>query len=147
MASSVVRPRGDAWHSVVRAVRGRKMHRTPGLFDEFAAAFQFPEYFGENWDAFEECLSDLEWLPREGGYVLVVTDPAEVLQECPADFEVLVRVLGDAVTEWATPIETGAWWDRPPVPFNVVLATEPSSKDTVADRWQRLGVNLENLGS
>ena len=98
---------------VVRTVRGRKMHRKPGLFDEFAAAFQFPEYFGENWDAFEECLSDLEWLPREAGYVLVVTDPAEVLQECPADFEVLVRVLGDTVTEWATPIETGAWWEFP----------------------------------
>jgi hypothetical protein len=139
-----------AWQEarfVVRTVRGRKMHQKPGLFDEFAAALQFPDYFGENWAAFDECLSDLEWLPREAGYVLVVTEPAEVLQESPADFEILVQVLGSTVMEWATAKEAGAWWDRPPVPFNVVLATEPSSKDTVADRWQRPGVNLETLGS
>ena len=32
----------------VRVVRGHKMRRLPDLYDEFAAALQFPNYFGEN---------------------------------------------------------------------------------------------------
>ena len=30
------------------------------VFDEFAAAFQFPYYFGRNKDAFDECMRDLD---------------------------------------------------------------------------------------
>ena len=47
---------------VARRIRGHKAKTTAALFDEFAAALQFPCYFGENWDAFDECLNDLEWL-------------------------------------------------------------------------------------
>jgi RNAse (barnase) inhibitor barstar len=131
---------------VVRAVRGRKMHRKTPLFDEFAAALQFPGYFGENWDALDECLRDLDdWIPRQAGYVLVVTEPMEVLRDRPADFKILVRVLGSAVTEWAKAIGLGESWDRPAVPFNVALQAEPDDEDTVADRWRRAGARLARL--
>ena len=29
---------------------------------EYSAAFQFPAYIGENWNAWDECACDLEWL-------------------------------------------------------------------------------------
>src|SRR5215510_10518793 len=47
---------------VVRFLRGRKMHESSGLDNEFAAAMQFPWYYGENWAAFDECLKDLSWI-------------------------------------------------------------------------------------
>jgi hypothetical protein len=31
----------------------------------FKGALQFPDYFGNNWDAFDECISDLSWLNAE----------------------------------------------------------------------------------
>ncbi len=84
----------------VRLVRGRKMRTVSGLFDEFAASFQFPCYFGENWSAFDECLADLEWLPAVG-YVLVVVNAPDVLCEEPtrelATFTRIVKTISD---EW-----------------------------------------------
>src|SRR5690554_1403318 len=37
-----------------------------------ATALKFPDYFGMNWDALDECLVDLEWMPSSSGYVLIV---------------------------------------------------------------------------
>ncbi len=61
----------DGRQVVVRFLRGQKMQTAPQLFDEFAAALQFPYYFGENWNALLECLTDLEWLP-DGACILMI---------------------------------------------------------------------------
>lgn len=62
-----------------RVVRGGKMVTVHALFDEVAAALQFPLYFGENWDALDECLSDLE-LPPQRGFVFVIADAGGCLR-------------------------------------------------------------------
>jgi len=41
------------------------------LLDRLAAALRFPPYFGRNWDALDEMLRDLDWLPGAGCVVLV----------------------------------------------------------------------------
>src|SRR5579885_3011720 len=63
---------------VGRVLRGQKMRTAESLFDEVSAALQFPPYFGENWDALEECLADLEWLHTRD-CVLVILNAANVL--------------------------------------------------------------------
>jgi hypothetical protein len=40
------------------------------VFAGIAGALGFPSWFGANWDALEDSLSDLSWRPREG-YVLI----------------------------------------------------------------------------
>jgi hypothetical protein len=44
------------------------------LLAVFAEKLRFPKYFGWNWDAFEECLKDLSWLPADQGVAIVHRD-------------------------------------------------------------------------
>lgn len=63
--------------ATVRIVRGRHCPTKVDLFHEWAAALQFPSYFGENWDAFEECIADREWMAGDAHVVaLTATDHA-----------------------------------------------------------------------
>src|SRR6185437_1121817 len=51
----------DASARVVRLHRSVRSKRA--LLAEYAQQLSLPNYFGWNWDALEECLRDLHWLP------------------------------------------------------------------------------------
>jgi len=120
----------------VRVVRGRKTRTVEKLFDEVSAALQFPYYFGENWAAFDECLSDMDWLPSRVGIVVAVLDAVEVLSDEPeAELTTLARVMTHAARTYAEPIDFGEWWDRPALPFHVVLQTREDEEVLVRARW------------
>lgn len=128
---------------VVRAIRGRKARTIEGLFDEFAAAFQFPYYFGENWAAFRDCITDLDWLPFRPGVVVVIYAAGEVLQDAhPAELGTLVKALSDAAEEFGGAVSDGEWWDRPPVPFHVLLQGGGAE---AFGRWRAAGAELVPL--
>jgi Barstar (barnase inhibitor) len=112
----------------VRVMRGNKMQRLDDLYDEFSAALQFPEYFGENWAAFDECLADLEWLPAPG-YVLLISSAVEVLSlEPEKQFATFVRILSGICAEWARA--------KSPKPFHVMLQCAESDVETLRRRGQ-----------
>lgn len=132
------------WRDVgltVRNVRGRKMRTVASLFDELAAALQFPYYFGENWPALDECLADMDWLPMTVGIVVLVYDALEVLADAAeAELAILVRSIEAARSQYAAPIELGEWWDRPTVPFHVVLhSTNPKDSRSLRAAWRKAG--------
>jgi RNAse (barnase) inhibitor barstar len=86
----------------VRRIRGTRCRTTDGLFDELAAALQFPAYFGANWNALSDVLADLRWLPAEA-YLFVIEDADVLLADETFDFlPDLLVVLADAV-KVATP--------------------------------------------
>jgi RNAse (barnase) inhibitor barstar len=97
-AESVVK-RPDGF--VLRVIRGRKCRSTAGLFADIAEALEFPDYFGHNWDALEECLADLEWLSGRG-YVFVFTEAELILPDEEAEFATFLEVLNDAGEAWAS---------------------------------------------
>jgi RNAse (barnase) inhibitor barstar len=51
---------------VPRGIRSKEK-----LFGIFAERLRFPDYFGWNWDALEECLQDVSWLPENRPICLV----------------------------------------------------------------------------
>lgn len=132
----------------VRTARGRKMRTVQGVFDEFAAALQFPHYFGENWPAFFECLADMDWLPMNVGVVILVLDPEDVLVESePVERGVLVRAFAEAHKAYSQPIEAGEWWDRPAVPFHVVLHAAVGEASAAAAGWVAAGTSIRPFGA
>jgi hypothetical protein len=75
-----------------RGVTGKE-----ALLDRISSALRFPDYFGGNWDALEDCLSDLSW-SKAAGHVLLF----EGAQALPADERgILVDVLASAAAYWA----------------------------------------------
>ena len=68
------------------------------LMRRVAADLGFPDWFGENWDALEDCLTDLSWRQGEG-HVLVF----EGFQFLPAEeLGTLIDVLIDAAEFWSS---------------------------------------------
>jgi hypothetical protein len=79
-----------------RIVRGQHCHSFADLGREWAAALQFPWYFGHNWDAFDECINDLEWF-RCDRVAVLISRVEEVLIDEPDDFAgILLPVLQSA---------------------------------------------------
>jgi len=70
-----------------------------GFLSEIAKALNFPDYFRSNWDALDECLRDLNWLPAKTGFVLIFEN-AEHFRMARKDFEVAVDVLDSAAESW-----------------------------------------------
>lgn len=75
-----------------------------------ADALEFPEYFGRNWDAVEDCIRDLSWKPAPG-YLLIYNDGQVLGECCPKDLDILVDV-GHV---------TGDEWRQHGVTFHVLL--------------------------
>ena len=60
----------------------------------------FPEWFGDNWDALADCLSDLGWIDSAKGYVLILDGTQDLRQSAQDDYDTLIEVLDDAAQGW-----------------------------------------------
>jgi RNAse (barnase) inhibitor barstar len=89
---------------------GARVRDKKSFLDKAARAMEFPEYFGHNWDAFEECVNDLAWAPASG-YILLFQAPERMIKNARADWEIAVEILTTAIENWN---EQG-------VPFYVLL--------------------------
>lgn len=110
---------------VLKLIKGARCKTPAALFAEFAKVMDLPEYFGHNWDALEECLADLEWMPAKG-YVLLLTDAEQILPQDEEDFATLLEVLSDAGEAWAT--GQAGMGERPVTPFHVLFSVTERGK-------------------
>ncbi len=70
------------------------------LFHHLAKQMHFPDYFGNNWDALEECMSDLtDWQPAKG-YVVIFEDAALFCKSAPNDFLTFVDIVVEIFDDW-----------------------------------------------
>jgi len=107
--------RGDAIGEVMRDAAQIDLKDGDAL-RAIARALHFPEWFGGNWDALEDCLGDLSWRPGEG-HVLVLGNWQALSSD---DLGVLIDVLRS----------TAEFWSGRGKPFFAVLV-DPDAKLTL----------------
>ena len=103
--SGVYRTRSDEVVLEVVRASGLRLADVPlaGVTDKdellrrIAKALEFPQWFGGNWDALEDCLSDLSWR-RADGWVVLLREFDSVQGD---DLGVLVDVLAGVAEFWA----------------------------------------------
>jgi RNAse (barnase) inhibitor barstar len=81
----------------IRFIDGRTCIDRESLFGECRRALEFPDYFGWNWDSFEECVQDLSWI-TSNHVALVVLDADGLLPTDDSGFETLISILNRAAT-------------------------------------------------
>ena len=59
----------------------------------------FPEYFGHNWDAFEDCITDMAWHAAPG-YVILYDQFEQLADNAPGEFQTMLQILKDAAEAW-----------------------------------------------
>jgi RNAse (barnase) inhibitor barstar len=123
----------------LKVIKGCHCKTPANLFAEFARALEFPDYFGHNWDALEECLVDLEWLPAKG-YILLITDAAHLLPNDEEEYETFLEILRDAGEAWGN--GQAGMGARQATPFHVLFAVSEGEKAKRA-HWGMKEINVE----
>jgi RNAse (barnase) inhibitor barstar len=95
----VMRHRAFPAEFAIAVLDGTKASTRAGFFQELARAMHFPDYFGRNWDAVYDCLTDLNWLPA-AGYVLVLDGFDRFATDEPDQWAIGLKVLRDACAFW-----------------------------------------------
>lgn len=82
-----------------------------------ARTLAFPSWFGRNWDAFEDCLTDLSWI-EQPGLVIVIEGFETYAQADPGGFAILLDIFKTSAE----------YWRGEGRPFWVILTGEPAAQ-------------------
>ena len=97
------------------------MRTCDGMFQEFAAALQFPYYFGNNMNAFRDCMTDLDWLDGSSFTIVIFDAHLVMCNEASDDRDAFWKTVTEICAVWAVPVEEGQPWDRPAKPLHFLL--------------------------
>lgn len=84
----------------IASIDCRGVRNRDGGLARIAQALDFPEWFGGNWDALQDSLRDLSWLPGDG-YLLLFDHSSGWREADPEGFATLIEILNDAGRSWA----------------------------------------------
>ena len=98
------------WGWYAGYINGKMVNDKSTFLLAVGEAFAFPEYYGYNWDAFEEMINDLRWIPA-AGYLLLYDYAYRFAAAQPEEWQIAMSILQSACTNW----------QRDGIPFYVLL--------------------------
>jgi hypothetical protein len=136
----------DVW-----VVRGERCPNRESLFREWSRSLGFPDYFGNNWDAFNESLNEIALREGDAGtheemthagpeaVLVLVTHSAELLREEPEScFRTFVDILKGAALQlgWTEDL-------KPPLAtLRFIFQCGPDEAEALRGRFKRAGLDL-----
>jgi hypothetical protein len=83
----------------VYVLDGDRIVDSPSLFQEFATVMQFPEYFGHNWDALKDCLTELDGHEVDR-YIMTIDRLDRFITSDPSQWTNFLDVCKSVVEYW-----------------------------------------------
>jgi len=81
------------------ALDGKKITDKKTFLAQIAREMEFPDYFGKNWDALNDCLTDMPW-SQGHGYIVLFQAPDRMYKKSPQDMAVALDVFKTAIEFW-----------------------------------------------
>ena len=80
-------------------VDGEAVYTKEQLLREFFDTCEFPDYFGFNWDALEECLRDYSFAPAKG-YIFGLLGSVKLKTRLEKELKLLQEIFEEAAKVW-----------------------------------------------
>ena len=82
-------------------LEGQRIEKKDQFLNHAAVAMKFPDHFGKNWDAFYDCLTDLDWV-EGNGFVIYFDHTDAFAEHNESQLETVIELFEDAVNYWKT---------------------------------------------
>lgn len=80
-------------------LEGKKIEKKEQFLNHAAVAMKFPSHFGNNWDAFYDCITDFDWIKAQG-YVIYFDHTDGFVSHHESQLETVMELFQDAVEFW-----------------------------------------------
>ncbi|MES2517522.1 MAG: barstar family protein [Bacteroidota bacterium] len=86
--------------TLVAIIDGTEVDTLEKFYIEVSSQLKFPDNFGNNFDAFDEMINDLDWLTETNIYLVFKNYDDFLSEENDEAREILLTILDDAASEW-----------------------------------------------
>jgi RNAse (barnase) inhibitor barstar len=80
-------------------LEGKKIEKKEQFLNHAAVAMNFPSHFGQNWDAFYDCLTDMDGVEADG-YAIYFDHTDAFAKHHESQLETVIELFQDAVDFW-----------------------------------------------
>jgi RNAse (barnase) inhibitor barstar len=80
-------------------LEGEKIEGKDQFLNRASVAMKFPSHFGKNWDAFYDCITDMEWVRAEG-YCIYFDHTDAFAEHHESELETVIELFEDAIAFW-----------------------------------------------